>query len=351
MCIALTACTAPESSLTTLAASDEPLAAKPGGTAPYTVTDLRVPVGYDQTEATDVNDAALVVGNLLGSNGYRGFARVNGTLASLAPVNVESFVRAVSNGNPAYAVGWIVGDNNESQPARWAISGTSLGDAVILENSGYGVASGVNDQGEVVGGRSIWSSSGALVETVDPPAGFTSVELSDINNVGSIVLNATVSATSADRAFLRRSSGETILLAPPAGMEAYFTYADAVSEQTGDVVYVAGKVQLDETTCYAARWTVNVATGSVTALTVRLENTGSAWGVSTAGTFVGHQGQGWTSKPFAWTLAGSAIGLPMPKGGKNGHLRAISPNGKYVVGFGEFSGFARHAVLWSGNGP
>jgi hypothetical protein len=349
--VTLVACAAPDSTApNAMAPTDAPLAGRGGGTTSYSVTSLPAPAGYASVNAGDVNDAGTVVGYLTAGNDVFAFARLSGALVALPPTTTRSVARAVSNGDPTYVVGWI-GVNGNSQPARWTISGGSFGNGQILANGGYGVAAGVNDRGEAVGGRRIWGSTGAVVADVTPPAGFSRIDLLDINNVGLVAMNASGSATSLDRAYLRPSTGEAILLAPPAGMEDYFTYADAVSERSGDVVYVAGKVQRGESECYAARWTVNVVSGLVTALSLRLENTGSAWGVSTGGTFVGHQGQGWTTKPFAWTLSGVAIGLPMPKGAKNPLVRAISPNGKHITGAGEFSGFERRGLLWSGNGP
>jgi hypothetical protein len=329
--------------------SGEPLAAKPsgGGGGAYSVIDLGVPVGYNSGEAADVNDAGMVVGTINGSQ-PRAFARVGNALVALTSTDASS-ARAVSNGNPTYVVGWVsVGGN--SQPARWSISGGAVSAPTVLPNPGYGVAAGVNDQGDVVGGRTIWKSGGAI-QTVTPPGDFTSLELTDIDNAGHVVFNAAGSATSIDRAYLLRATGGMIELAPPAQMAGYYAVVDNMSEPTNvGVVYVVGKVQLDDTTCYAALWTVDLNSGSAT-VTVRSENIGSAWGVSNAGTFAGHQGQGWTTSTFAWPLGGGAIALPMPKGGKNGHVRAVSPNGRLITGYAEFTQLKRHPVLWSGNGP
>lgn len=352
--VTMLACTAPDSpSPAGITAPSAPLAARPGGGgggggggSAYTVADLGVPAGYSATEAYDVNDAGTVVGMLNGSL-IRAFARVGNELVALPPSTASSIARAVSNGTTTYVVGWVAVNGN-SQPARWSISGGSISEPTILPNSGFGVATGVNDQGDVVGGNTIWKGSSA--ETVSPPGTFTKVALTDIDNAGQVVFNASGSATSVDRAFFRHATGGgTIELAPPAELATYYTVADAMSAGNG-VVYVAGKVQLDDNTCYAALWTINLA-DNTTAVTVRAENTGSAWGVSNAGTFVGHQGQGWTTSGFAWPLGRSAIALPMPKGGKNPHVYGVSPNGKFITGWGEFSQLKRHAVLWSGTGP
>ena len=345
---ALVACTPGDStSPNALNPSGEPLAARPGSGATYSAIDLGVPVGYDRGEAADVNDAGTVVGTLTGAQ-PRAFARVGNQLVVL-PSTGWSDASAVSNGSPTYVVGRVT-ENDATLPARWTISGGSVNGPFILPNGGGGAAIGVNDQGDAVGGRTVWKNTGE-VETVSPPGDFTYLALTDIDNAGHMVFNASGSATSIDRAYFLRATGGTIELAPPADMTGYYSFADDMSDPTNTgVVYVVGKVQLDDTTCYAALWMVDLNSGTAT-VTIRREKIGSAWGVSNAGTFAGHQGQGWNTSAYAWPLAGGAIGLPMPKGGKNGHVRAVSPNGRLITGYAEFSQLKRHAVLWSGSGP
>jgi hypothetical protein len=97
-----------------------------------------------------------------------------------------------------------------------------------------------------------------------------------------------------------------------------------VSERRGDSVFVVGRLWLDGT-YWAARWTFDVAARTVTNVTVRPEQ-GMASGVSDAGTFSGAQGTYETLRPYAWRPDGTAIGLPVPKGGKQGYAAAMSPH-------------------------
>ena len=350
-CALLVACSAPDTTAPNPAnASDEPLAARSAPSSSYTVTDLGVPAGFVNSVAYDVNDAGIVVGTISGGTEWRGFARLSGALVALTSTNTTSDALAVSNGSPVYVVGSVV-ENESTQPARWTIMGTSVGQAEILPNPGYGKAGGVNDQGDAVGGRTIWWNDEAVApETVAPPGSFAQVALTDINNANHVVFNATGSASSLDRGFFRGTTGDPIELAPPADMPTYYTVVDNMSDPDDGFVYVVGKVQVDEITCFPAMWTIDLANNTAT-VTVHSGNVGSAWGVSNAGTFAGHQGQRWSSKAYAWPLAGGTIALPVPKGGKNPHVRGMSPDGKLIVGSGEFSRGTRHALLWSGNGP
>jgi uncharacterized membrane protein len=349
VCTVLAACSTPDGSPTAVAPSDTPLAAKsPGGGATYAVSDLGT-AGYLESVAYDVNDAGTVVGTLTSSSAIVGFARVNGALITLPTTSNRAAARAVSNGSPTYVVGFTTPPNASSRPVRWTIDGSTIGDPVYLDPGSSVVANEVNDYGAAIGGRTIWGPSGAVIAEVDPPAGFTALELSDINNAGLVTLRATGGAT-VDRGFIRLSSGAMVMLAPPAGMEAFSSHAAEVSEQIGDLVYVAGKV-LDASTSYAARWTFDVTAGAVTNVTLRTERIGTANAVSDAGTFTGGQGAYETMSPYAWRLDGTAIGLPVPKGGKQGYAAAVSPNGRLMTGTAQFNGSNAHALLWSGSGP
>ena len=346
---ALTACTTPDTLPTSVAPSDAPLAAKPPGGGAYTVTDLGT-AGYLESVAYDVNDGGTVVGTLTSSSAIVGFARVNGALITLPAPSSPTSARAVSNGSPTYVVGLTTPANASSRPVRWTIDGSTIGDPVYLDSGSSTVANEVNDYGAAIGGRTIWGPSGAVVAEVDPPAGFQALELSDIDNAGLVTLRAWGGATP-DRGFIRVPSGAMVMLAPPPGMEAYISHAAEVSEQVGDVVYVAGKVQLDASTSYAARWTFDVTAGAVTNVTLRTERIGTANAVSDAGTYTGGQGAYETMSPYAWRSDGTAIGLPVPKGGKQGYAAAVSPNGRLMTGTAQFNGSNAHALLWSGSGP
>ena len=348
---ALAACTAPESSPTGLAPSEEPLAAKPSsGSSPYSVAVLAGTVDYPRTEPWGVNDAGMVAGHAWSTDGreIRGFIRIGGAIAIVPPATARSSVRAISNGDPTYVIG-SVDAGGVSGTARWTITNGVIGDPEINSSSLRG-GGGVNDLGTAIGGRWIWPLAGSSIEVL-PPADYTTVDGTDIDNEGHAVFNASGSPTSIDRAHVRFADGEMLPLRPPAGYEAWATTANTITEVSANgVFYVSGSIQIDDVTCFPALWTVSIA-GRTATPSVRFERNGSAAGVSTAGTLVGVQGSRWSINAYAWPLAGAAIKLPVPKSMKNPKPHAISPDGRYVVGYGEENGLQRQGLVWSGTGP
>jgi uncharacterized membrane protein len=348
-CTALVACTTADFSPTAVAPSDAPLAAKPvgGGSVSYTVTDLGT-AGHRESVAYDVNDAGIVVGEFHGTTGIHAFARVNGQLVTLSTASNYTAARAVSNGSPTYVVGFVTPTRTSSRPVRWTIDGATISGPDTLEIGRSNIATEVNDDGAAIGTGTIWGPDGKVAAEVDPPEGFTTFELTDINNAGLVTLRAWGGAA-LDRGFIRFPDGSMVVLAPPVGMEAHASQALEVSEQTGTLVHVGGRLWFDGT-FYAARWTFDVAARTVTNVTVRPER---SWanGISDGGTLSGGQGTYEAMRPVAWKLDGTAINLPVPKGGKQGYASAMSPNGKLIIGTAQFNSSDAHALLWSGSGP
>jgi uncharacterized membrane protein len=312
------------------------------------VTDLGT-AGYLESIALDVNDAGIVVGQFNSATAISGFARVDGKLVLLPTTSNRAVARAVSNGSITYVVGFVTPTSSSSVPVRWTIDGTTISAPEYLAAARSNIATEVNDRGAAIGPATIWGADGTVAAEVTPPDGFTTVELTDINNDDLVTLRASGGA-GPDRGYIRLPDGAMVALAPPSGMEAWVSQAAEVSERQGDVVYVAGYVWLDGTN-YAARWTFDVAARAVTALTLRTERITRANGVSDAGTFTGGQGTYETMSPYAWRSDGTAIGLPVPKGGKQGYAAAVSPNGKLMIGTAQFNGSDAHALLWTGSGP
>ena len=348
-CMTLVACTTPDLSPTAVAPSDTPLAAKPGGggVTSYTVTDLGT-AGHRESVAYDVNDDGIVVGEFHGTTGIHAFARVDGQFVALATASNYTTARAVSNGSPTYVVGSVTPTRTSSRPVRWTIDGATISGPDTLEIGRSNIATEVNDDGAAIGTATIWGSDGEVAAEADPPEGFTTLELTDINNAGLVTLKAWGGAR-LDRGFIRFPDGSMVVLAPPVGMEAYASQALEVSEQTGTLVHVAGRLWFDGT-FYAARWTFDVAARTVTDVTVRPER---SWanGMSDGGTLTGGQGTYEAMRPYAWRLDGTAIALPVPKGGKQGYASAVSPNGKLMIGTAQFNSSDAHALLWTGSGP
>ena len=347
--LALASCTTPDFSPTAVAPSDAPLAAKPvgGGSVSYTVTDLGT-AGHRESVAYDVNDAGIVVGEFHGTTGIHAFARVNGQFVMLATASNHTAARAVSNRSPAYVVGFVTPTSSSSRPVRWTIDGATITGPDTLAFGRSNIATEVNDDGAAIGTATIWGPDGEVAAEVDPPEGFTNLQLTDINNAGLVTLMAWGGA-GLDRGFLRFPDGSMVVLAPPVGMEAYASQALEVSEQTGTLVHVAGRLWFDGT-FYAARWTFDVVARTVTNVYVHPER---SWanGMSDGGTLTGGQGPYDAMRPYAWRLDGTAIALPVPKGGKQGYAAAVSPNGKLIVGTAQFNSSDGHALLWSGSGP
>ena len=208
----------------------------------------------------------------------------------------------------------------------------------------------MNDLGTGIGGRWIWPLSGSSVE-VPIPEDYTSLVGTDIDNEGHAVFNASGSPTLVDRAYVRFADEEMLPLRPPAGYEAWATTANGITEVSANgVFYVSGSIRIDDVTCFAVLWTVSVA-GRTATPSVRFERYGSATGVSTAGTLVGVQGSRWSINAYAWPLAGATIKLPVPKAMKNPKPQAISPDGRYVVGYGDESGLQRQGLVWTRTAP
>jgi hypothetical protein len=358
---ALAACNAPDTLAPSATASpDVTIAAKPVP-SPFTFTDLGVPTGYTTSYGQDVNTQGIVVGFATSASTMTGWMYVNGNTRLLPPGGIATAAYAVANGNPYYIAGSF-SPTGGNLPALWQVFGPSPGSPLALPTPGAGTAYGVNDLGEAVGTVLVPQGSSTLRRgiywdvshsgtTVDPPFAFTVSEGTDVDNAGYALFNASGSPTSPDRAFLKTPfAGALIALRPPADLSGYGTYAEAISEPVGNVIYIAGKVQLTPEQCFAARWTFDLSFGLAT-VDVRREATGSAWGVSDDGTYVGVQSVPGGSRAYAWTLANAAIELPLPHGVRFATAHGIDATSTYIAGWADVPGAGRHAMLWTEVGP
>lgn len=327
----------------------DPVYARGGKTAPvYTSTDFGQLLGNTSSWANAVNDAGEIVG---ASSGSGGFAVIGGTLV-LLPGGADD-VLAISNGSPRYVVGW---GGSPSKPMRWVITNAQPGQPDFLPTGAatYGSARGVNDAGAIVGGAgsdaAMWNSDGTLALAFRA-AGFARGEGRDINNAGHavFVFSGPGPQWESVRGYLRLASGELVLMPPLSGDVS--TYVNDVSEVVNGAVHVAGTSVATPESFRSVRWTVDVATGVITAAVNRGENS-HALGVSNAGAVIGFVEGNASSLAFkAYLWRGTEfLSLNPPKSTKNPRAWGISPSGEFIAGEA-FSGTQRHAARWTISTP
>jgi probable HAF family extracellular repeat protein len=124
---------------------------------PSTMTDLGT-LGGSHSEAQDVSDGNLIVGESSTADPEvteRAFLWHDGSMADLDDPNGKAFCRADTHANAVNGNGLIVGYINDSEcfllPALWE-NGTAT------PFQGIGVASDINDEGQVVG----WAETGGF---------------------------------------------------------------------------------------------------------------------------------------------------------------------------------------------
>ena len=343
-CVTLGACTAPESAPTGIAPSADPVDAKQSSN-PYTVLELGTVGGLRSSLGMDVNDQGVVAGYSIDDTAVRGFLLLGGQLVPLTQSS-DSRATGVSNGDPMYVVGSLT-ESGVTRYARWTVSGGVIGAPVLAPVQGGTWK--VNDLGDGVGNSYIWRLDNSVVQ-VPLPQDYQYLYGQNIDDAGISIFNASGSPTTAERAFVRLANGAMVRLDPPAGRESYLTRAGGLNEPDADGnVLVAGTIQLDAFTRYAARWAVNVATEQVV-VWVDTALPGFATDVSTAGTLVGAAGRRADSDAYAWSPSGSKVKLPAPRGGQDVAALAVSDNGRYATG--HYTGRqGQRALLWTGTEP
>jgi len=314
--------------------------------SPWSMTSIPALAGDAGLDVDDVNDAGWVVGRSY-SSGTRALLWTSSHGSIHLGGGLGSVANAVSNGTPALVAGSVQDAAYVAHPARWTISqdGSAAVTQVVLDD--VGSAKGINDQGDLVGFSGtdavVWPVAGGPT-VVAPPAGsdFTSGIAQDINNAGHVVL--VFSTDSLDRGFLRLPSGSLVEFSPEPGD--VHTYARHVTDvHTDGSVLVAGTTRKSESEFRAVRWKVDATSGAILATRVMTGN-GSAGSMSEAGDLGGSiQKQQFNPKPTIWTDA-TTYTMPIPKGKISGSVRAISPNGRFAVGWA--SGMSgRTSLRWA----
>jgi hypothetical protein len=245
----------------------------------------------------------------------------------------------ISNGAAAYVVGY------NGNGARWTYSlSTGFSAGAVLP----GIPAAVNDLGNAVGvtpdGAAIMRVDGTTITQANPnPSAFTNTQAEEINSSDDIVITYQDSyAATPDRGYLRTADGVMIEFSPLAGHNS--TYVRGVSDRIDGKIYVAGISDDDNGKFNAIRWTVDVATHSITSTEVGAPGTYSV-GMSGDGMVVGVI-SGQNATPFVWKRGGSVTALKAPKGLSNAVPRGVSANGRYIVGDGA-KGSYRRAILWT----
>jgi uncharacterized membrane protein len=295
-----------------------------------------------------VNDAGYVV---VESQFYsmndprvaRWFIRASGQDTML-----DGSIRGMSNGAVTYLVGW---SKTAGPAARWTFDpSTGLSAPVALDGSPNASTEAVNDLGDVIGsigyvGGSdavIWNADGSRIVIPSPnPAVYPSAFGIDINNAGDASLQLDDGAGN-HRGAVRTGDGVIIDL-PPLPTHPV-SIAKGISERAGGKLYVAGSSDRKDGTYNAVRWTIDIASHTISTTEARTERS-AASDITRDGTVVGSLSEAKGSTGFVWKGA-SLVKLPTPPGVSSGRTFSVSGNGKYVGGDGKAGGYQK-AVLWT----
>ena len=340
-------------------------AARPGPS--YLGQSLGALPGDDQSRGEGVNDAGSVVGRSWSSNssGERAFYwdRPTDVLYQLTTSGATGAAYAIAGGSGGieYVVGYERAAGGGNRAVIWNAPPSS--GPIFLDSTGS-TAYGVNDAGFAVGLRSglpvIWAPDGnnGYVATnigLLPDQEFGLAQ--DINNDGIVVGYNAVSAddsTLAFLAFLRLTNGTVIELAPAEGDtdSIAFAVSNEVTVSDDSVVYVAGVTINANGAERGVRWTVNVGTGAMVALTVL--NMQFAAGVNDAGDVAGASSLRRGQAATLWRN-GTYITLQPPRGGRGTgcfYLARSASSPTYAVGqtiLGRRTGIVAPAVVWEVN--
>jgi hypothetical protein len=319
-------------------------------------TDLGVLAGDQESYAWAANDAGYVV---VQSNKYPSTGGTVGHWYMKSGSTQSPFsngaLSGISSGSTAYTL---------SGRTRWTFNPSSGFTNPLTLDSLYGYAAGaraVNDPGMSTGSVSYLVGSGNASDAVIWNADGTGIAISnpkpdsirmgtgrDINNAGDVVisyngsLNPGVGMARPDRGYVRIADGAMIELLPLANHRS--TYAYGVSERIGGIIYVAGTSDDDAGSYNAVRWTIDLATHAVTAVSV-VPGLSYSEAIADNGTVVGVLA-GSSQSGFVWTVGGSVQSLKTPKSGTSGRVWGISGNANYIAGDAKFGSY-RHAVIWT----
>ncbi|HVF40979.1 MAG TPA: hypothetical protein VM939_13850 [Gemmatimonadaceae bacterium] len=260
--------------------------------------------------------------------------------------------RAISNGTTAFLAGSTVPNN----AARLTFNpATGFSAPTVLDNLGgyMGQGQAVNDVGDVSGWIAysvpggytydavIWKMDGTTTKAVNPnPAMYPRLEARDINNSGHTIIHC--EGPGPERGYVRMVDGTMIELPPLAGHVS--TLVAAMSEVNFGKMYVVGNSSDDAGNYTSVRWTIDVATSSILTTLSRTDRS-TASGIGDDGTVVGTiQGVG-NTQGYLWRQEWF-MNLRPPSGGTSSRGRAISSDGRFILGDAKHGSNTR-AALWS----
>ena len=123
------------------------------------------------------------------------------------------------------------------------------------------------------------------------------------------------------------------------------TIARGVSDVIAGSIYVAGTSDDRNGNYRAVRWTIDVASHSITATQVLADRSYSS-AMADDGTIAGDISANSGTTGFVWKTSNSLITLKVPKGSSSGSTTSISGNGRYVGGSAKYGGYKK-AVYWT----
>ncbi|HYN81407.1 MAG TPA: hypothetical protein VES88_07895 [Gemmatimonadaceae bacterium] len=334
---------------TVLAPRDPALAVREarGTSTSYTVTQIALLPGHREGFAWEVNNSGQVVvqSNYWPESGLiqgHWFIRASGQNHMIGAV-----VRGISSGPVTYLAG-----SNGSEPLRWSFDPkTGVSEPTMLDLSGGGFASAVNDNGDVIGrigyaagggDAAIWMIDGTriLVPNVDPSL-YEGVEGRDITSAGDAVIQFHDNS-GLHRGYARIASGTPVELPPLTGHVS--TLVRGISEPVSGKVYVAGTSDDRNGNYRAVRWTIDRTNGAIIAREVMSDRSYSN-AMADDGTIAGDLSGSANTTAFVWKLTGVTT-LKTPKGSNSGRAHAISGDGKHVAG-DALSGGYRIPIYWT----
>ena len=283
----------------------------------------------NQSAGFAVNAAGHVVGQSTDGLTVRAYYW-NGSSQNLTPQGMQAVAYTLSNGATEYAGGYQQASGGVRQAVRWTVSSPIV--TSVLETSDSFV-SGINDAGTAAGRYVTLSSAvhGAIwpigQSRIDIPAlpGYTNTAATDINNDGIVTGTAFGSDGTTDKAWVRFADGSLVDLTLPSGASG--SSAFALSEVANGQFYVAGHVITALGVRSGARWTVQVATRSMTFDAFNQMTVAS--GVTSAGEVVGLLNSGAGSSAL---LVRNGVTTTLPAVGNAGARGVISGAAFYVVG-------------------
>jgi hypothetical protein len=247
-------------------------------------------------------------------------------LYSLTPIesgNVGATLYPTSMNNRGHVAGYFNRNaaGSLARPFAWYGAGPARELAVPPGTADSVFAYGINNLGEVVGrignDSVIWSADGG-VRIVAPPAGYTLISGTDLNDAGTLLTEASNGPSGAQSAFRRHADGS---------VEELPGFHPAALNQRGAAVGIDQVWEAD---------------GTVRTLT---SPDGPAYGfdINDAGWVAGKVVVGDVGSPAVWRQGGLLTVIPLPAHGDedNGNAYGINNNGE-VVG----EGF-HNAIYWS----